>query len=77
MLKEFRRSLEPDIVTMDELQREKGDYMKRQPRIDPSTLCYNFEQYDTYSRRLWEAKAKDDEKSRKFYKLVKYVKANI
>ena len=26
---------------------------------------------------MWEAKAKDDEKSRKFYKLVKYVKANI
>ena len=26
---------------------------------------------------MWEAKAKDDEKSKKFYKLVKYVKANI
>ena len=27
--------------------------------------------------RLWEAKAADDERSRKFYKLVKYVKSNI
>ena len=51
--------------------------MKRQARLDPTKLSYNFEQFGKYSNRLWEAKAKDDEKSRKFYKLVKYVRANI
>jgi len=78
MLKEFQRGLEPDHVTAETLMKdaEPGDYMRRQPRVDPSKLSYNFEQFDGYSQRLWEAKMQDDEKSRKFYKLVKYVKAN-
>lgn len=29
MLKEFQRAQEPDVVTMADLERERGDYMKR------------------------------------------------
>ena len=52
MIKEFRKSLEPDVVTMDDLEEEKGDYMKRQPRVDLDKLSYNFEQFDLYSSKL-------------------------
>ena len=51
--------------------------MRRQPRLNPDALSYNFEQYSRYSADLARAKKVDDEKSRKFYKLVKYVKKNI
>ena len=79
MLKEFQRGLEPDAVTIETLLKdnEPGDYMRRQPRVDLSKLSYNFEQFDGYSTKLWEAKMQDDEKSQKFYKLVKYVKAKV
>lgn len=32
-----------DVVHITDLIREEGDYFKRQPRIDPSELSYNFE----------------------------------
>ena len=50
--------------------------MRRQPRIDPEELSYNFEQYSRYTNILAKAKKVDDERSRKFYQLVKYVKKN-
>ena len=51
--------------------------MRRQPRLNPDELSYNFEQYGRYTTTLARAKKVDDERSRKFYKLVKYVKKNI
>ena len=43
MIEEFKRAHEPDIVNMKLMERERGDYMRRQPRIDPEELSYNFE----------------------------------
>lgn len=63
-------------VDVAELIREDGDYMKRQPRIDHSRLSYNFEQFSQYMWYFKQAKERDDQEQRKFYKLVKYVKAN-
>lgn len=77
MLKEFKYAFVPDIVTMNDLERTRGDYMKRQPRINPKELSYNFEQYSRYSRMISRASRVDDEKSTNFYKMVKYVKKNI
>ena len=65
-----------DEVTIAGLIREEGDLFRRQPRIDPSTLCYNFEQYRRYTDLLASAKEKDDAASRKFYKMVRYVQEN-
>lgn len=76
MIEEFKRANEPDIVTYKQMERERGDFMRRQPRIDPEKLSYNFEQYSRYTTILAGAKRVDDERSRKFYKLVKYVKKN-
>ena len=33
MVKEFERAYIPDVVTMADLERERGDYMYRQPRV--------------------------------------------
>ena len=77
MLREYQKSFEPDEVHMEDLTEKAGDYMRRQPRIDLSKLSYNFEQFPNYSKQLESAHEKDLEKSKKFYKLVKYVKANI
>ena len=76
MKREFERAFEPDIVTMKDLERNAGDYMRRQPRIDIKNVSYNFEQYRRYSNMLSKAQKADEEKSIKFYKLVKYVQAN-
>lgn len=70
----FEISKNEQIVTQAELVREDGDYMRRQPRIDHSKLSYNFEQFRDYTKFFKEAKARDDQASQKFYKLVKYVK---
>ena len=43
MVEEFKRAFVPDEVTMAGLERENGDYMKRQPRVKPNELSYNFE----------------------------------
>ena len=59
MLEEFKDSFIPDNVTMADLEREKGDYMKRQPRVKPEELSYNFEQYGRYSRILARSTLKD------------------
>ena len=77
MLEEFKAAYVPDVVSMQDLEREKGDYMKRQPRVKPSELSYNFEQYSRYSRLLAKAIPKDRANSEKFYTMVKYVKKNI
>lgn len=77
MLKEFQRAYEPDVVTMADIERNRGDYMYRQPRVKPAELSYNFEQYGRYSKMLARAARIDDEKSRNFYKMVKYVKKNV
>lgn len=50
-------------------------YMSRQPRFDLRAHNFNFEDYDRYIEMYEEAKAEDDERSKDFYKLVKYVKA--
>ena len=76
MLHEFKRAFVPDEVTMPGLERERGDYMRRQPRVNPTELSYNFEQYSRYSKMLARASRIDDIKSKNFYKLVKYVKKN-
>lgn len=51
--------------------------MRRQPRINPEELSYNFEQYGRYSQVLARSTIKDRAASEKFYKLVKYVKKNV
>lgn len=51
--------------------------MRRQPRINPEELSYNFEQYGRYSQILARSTIKDRAASEKFYKLVKYVKKNV
>lgn len=66
-----------DIVSMENLLREAGDYFKRQPRVDLKTQNYNFEQFRRFTEMFEGAAEKDRVKSEKFYKLVKYVKANI
>jgi hypothetical protein len=41
----------PDIVTEEDLIRQDGDYMRRQPRVDfAKTGNYNFEQFTRYTR---------------------------
>ena len=77
MLKEFKDAYIPDVVTMHDLVRDKSDYMRRQPRIDPETLSYNFEEYGQYSKILARSTLRDRHESEKFYKMVKYVKKNI
>jgi hypothetical protein len=52
MLRAFERCYEPDIVEMKDLVREEGDYMRRQPRVDPKKMTYNFEQYWRYTNIL-------------------------
>jgi len=59
MLKEFKDAFVPDVVNIEGLEREKGDYMYRQPRVKPAELSYNFEQYGRYSKLLAEATVKD------------------
>jgi len=56
------------------LLREQDDYFRRQPRIDPTKLSYNYEQYRKYTKTLKVAKEKDDFESQRFYKMVKYIK---
>jgi len=58
------------------LIREEGDYFRRQPRTDLSKHSYNYEQFYRYTKMFREAKDKDQQVSKKFYKLVKYVQAN-
>ena len=43
-----------------DLVREEGDYYKRQPRVDPAKLSYNFEQFKRYSTTLASAIEKDN-----------------
>jgi len=77
MLRELEKAHFPDEVTMATLERERGDYMRRQPRINPEELSYNFEQYDRYSKILARSTVSDRAKSESFYKMIKYVKKNI
>ena len=48
--------------------------MSRQPRFDLRKHNFNFEEYDKYIKMYEEADALDKEKSKQFYRLVKYVK---
>lgn len=74
MVKEFQRAFTSDVATMRDLERERGDYMRRQPRVKQYELSYNFEQYGRYTKMLRNASKKDEEKSISFYKMIKYVK---
>lgn len=65
-----------DHVDVKDLVREKGDYFKRQPRVDLDSYGYNHEQFKRYTKEFKHAKEADDRKSREFYKLVRYVKEN-
>jgi len=71
----FKKSQEPHVVTIESLLQPDKEYFHREPRVDPSKLCYNFEQYNKYTNMLKRAKVIDDAKSERFYKLVKYVRA--
>jgi len=57
---------------------ELEGYMKRQPRLDlkKSVGNYNYEQFREYTELYEEAKIKDDEELRQFYKMVKYARLN-
>jgi hypothetical protein len=57
-------------------QYELEGYMKRQPRLDLSKLNYNREQFREYTALYEEAKVKDDEQTRQFFKMVKYARLN-
>lgn len=74
MIKEFESAYVPDVVTIADLERERGDYMYRQPRVKPEELSYNFEQYGRFSKMLHKASKADQVRSESFYKMVKYVK---
>ena len=52
MIEEFKRANEPDVYSMKTMERERGDYMRRQPRINPDELSYNFEMYSRYTTVL-------------------------
>jgi len=49
--------------------------MTRQPRLDLSKYNYNYEQFKEFTSLYEEAKAKDREELRQFYKMVKYTLA--
>lgn len=51
---------------------ERTGYMTRQPRLDLSKYNYNYEQFKQYTSLYEEARAKDKEGLRQFYKMVKY-----
>jgi hypothetical protein len=61
---------------MPEADYSKENYMTRQPRIDLSKYQYNYEQFRQYTAFYEEARKKDLEESRQFYKMVKYSLAN-
>ncbi len=43
-LQQFKElHVQPDNVTLKDLIKDNEDYFRRQPRIDPSKLSYNFE----------------------------------
>lgn len=50
--------------------------MKRQPRTNLRVKNFNFEQFSEYASIYEDARAKDETRSRDFYKLVKYVIKN-
>jgi hypothetical protein len=52
--------------------------MKRQPRLDLKKHVgnYNYEQFREYTAIYDEAKKKDTEELRQFYKMVKYARLN-
>ena len=49
--------------------------MKRQLRLDLRTKNFNFEEFNRFTQRYEKARGLDIERSREFYKLVKYVKS--
>jgi hypothetical protein len=49
--------------------------MQRQPRVDLTKYNYNYEQFRKFTQLYEEAKKKDHEELRYFYKMVKYAKA--
>lgn len=59
-------------------QYELEGYLKRQPRLDLAKTVgnYNYEQFREYTALYDEAKLKDHEELRQFYKMVKYSKLN-
>jgi hypothetical protein len=65
-----QRAIRADLSYQYELE----GYMKRQPRVDlkKDVGNYNYEQFREYTALYEEAKLKDDEQLRQFYKMVKY-----
>lgn len=59
-----------------DLVRDEDNYFKRQPRVNPQTLNYNFEQFKRYTKMLEKAIEKDNYESKRFYKLINYIKQN-
>lgn len=66
----------PEDIKITDLVREEGDYFRRQPRVDPAKLNFNYEQYKRFSKDFSVAKAKDDFESQRFYKMIAYIKAH-
>ena len=49
--------------------------MKREPRANLQKRNFNFEEFKNYSAMYEQARVKDENQSKEFYKLVKYVAA--
>jgi hypothetical protein len=69
-----RKRVEGDTSYLYELE----GYMKRQPRLDLKKTVgnYNYEQFKEYTALYDDAKKKDTEDLRQFYKMVKYARLN-
>lgn len=61
----------------DKFPYEQPDYLQRQPRANVREFNYNFEQFREYTSMYEEARKKDEQTSKDFYKLVKYVKLKV
>jgi len=69
-----KRNVDADTSYLYELE----GYMLRQPRLDLKKTVgnYNYEQFREYTSLYDEAKKKDTEELRQFYKMVKYARLN-
>jgi hypothetical protein len=70
----FKKNVDADTSYLYELE----GYMRRQPRLDLKKTVgnYNYEQFKEYTQLYDEAKKKDSEELRQFFKMVKYARLN-
>lgn len=65
-----------DAINEPDYAYTRENYMMRQPRLDLSKTNYNYEQFREFTSLYEDAKKKDREELRQFYKMVKYSLAN-